>query len=49
MHYDEFGLLAENAAEAELPWTGPPSVHREFFAVPSANPGPGQAGTQDAD
>lgn len=26
--YDEFGLFAENAAEAGLPWNGPPSVRR---------------------
>ena len=35
--YDEFGLLRENAAEAGLPWTGPPAVRRE--SVPA---GPGQ-------
>jgi pimeloyl-ACP methyl ester carboxylesterase len=29
--YDEFGLLAENAAEAGLAWSGPPRVRR--FAV----------------
>ena len=37
MEYDEFGLLADNAAEAGLPWTGPPSVRREFI-----NAAPGQ-------
>ncbi|WP_433761592.1 alpha/beta fold hydrolase [Nocardia sp. CA-135398] len=26
--YDEFGLFAENAAEAGLPWSGPPRVQR---------------------
>ena len=26
--YDEFGLFAENAAEAGLPWSGPPQVQR---------------------
>ncbi|WP_024803569.1 alpha/beta fold hydrolase [Nocardia sp. BMG51109] len=26
--YDEFGLFAENAAEAGLPWSGPPRVRR---------------------
>lgn len=26
--YDEFGLFAENAAEAGLPWSGPPEVQR---------------------
>jgi pimeloyl-ACP methyl ester carboxylesterase len=30
---DEFGLLADNADEAGLPWTGPPAVHREFVDV----------------
>jgi pimeloyl-ACP methyl ester carboxylesterase len=28
MHYDEFGLFHENAAEAGLPWAGPPAVRR---------------------
>ncbi|MGH8983677.1 MAG: alpha/beta fold hydrolase [Acidimicrobiia bacterium] len=28
MHYDEFGLFHENAAEAGLPWSGPPTVRR---------------------
>src|SRR5215470_1126441 len=31
--YDEFGMLAENAAEAGLPWTGPPAVRRESVGV----------------
>ncbi len=31
--YDEFGLLADNAAEAGLPWTGPPALRREFVEV----------------
>lgn len=26
--YDEFGLLPENASEAGLPWSGPPTVRR---------------------
>src|ERR1700749_5149475 len=29
--YDEFGLLAENAAEAGLPFPGPPAVRRQTF------------------
>ena len=33
MDYDEFGLLAENAAEAGLPWAGPPPVRREVVDV----------------
>lgn len=28
MHYDEFGMFHENAAEAGLPWSGPPVVKR---------------------
>src|SRR5918996_4249480 len=28
MQYDEFGLFHENAAEAGLPWSGPPDVRR---------------------
>jgi pimeloyl-ACP methyl ester carboxylesterase len=36
--YDEFGLLAENAAEAGLPFPGPPAVRRQSFTV-----APGQA------
>jgi pimeloyl-ACP methyl ester carboxylesterase len=31
--YDEFGLLAENAAEAGLRWSGPPPVRREYVDV----------------
>jgi hypothetical protein len=31
--YDEFGLLAENAAEAGLPFSGPPAVRRQSFTV----------------
>jgi pimeloyl-ACP methyl ester carboxylesterase len=31
--YDEFGLLAENAADAGLPWQDPPPVHRQFVDV----------------
>jgi pimeloyl-ACP methyl ester carboxylesterase len=31
--YDEFGMLAENAAEAGLPWAGPPAVRREWVGV----------------
>ena len=30
---DEFGLLADNAAEAGLPWTGPPALRRGFVEV----------------
>ena len=26
--YDEFSMLADNAAEAELAWEGPPPVER---------------------
>src|SRR4051794_11061701 len=33
--YDEFGLLPENAAEAGLPWNGPPTVRRVFHQVGS--------------
>jgi pimeloyl-ACP methyl ester carboxylesterase len=33
MEYAEFGLLADNAADYGLPWTGPPSVRREFVDV----------------
>ena len=32
--YDEFALLAENAAEFDLPWTGPPTVARVNVEVP---------------
>jgi pimeloyl-ACP methyl ester carboxylesterase len=35
--YDEFGMFDENAAEAGLPWSGPPSVRREFVDAPSGN------------
>src|SRR6202012_909757 len=31
--YDECGLLAENAAEAGLPFPGPPAVRRQSFTV----------------
>jgi pimeloyl-ACP methyl ester carboxylesterase len=31
--YDEFGLLADNAAEAGLPFAGPPTVSRRAFEV----------------
>src|SRR5215469_10729493 len=31
--YDEFGMLAENAAEAGLPWARPPAVRRESVTV----------------
>jgi pimeloyl-ACP methyl ester carboxylesterase len=33
VEYDEFGLLADNAAEAGLSWIRPPSVRREFIDV----------------
>ena len=33
--YDEFGLFAENAAEYEIEWSGPPTVRRESVALPS--------------
>ncbi|MGO8871435.1 MAG: alpha/beta fold hydrolase [Acidimicrobiales bacterium] len=32
-HYDEFSLFEENAAEAGLPWEGPPAVRRESVEV----------------
>jgi pimeloyl-ACP methyl ester carboxylesterase len=32
-HYDEFSLFHENATEVGLPWTGPPTVRREFVEV----------------
>ena len=32
-HYDEFSLIHENATEVGLPWTGPPTVRREFVEV----------------
>jgi pimeloyl-ACP methyl ester carboxylesterase len=31
--YDEFGMLGDNAAEAGLPFTGPPAVVRRAFEV----------------
>jgi hypothetical protein len=31
--YDEFGLLGDNAAEAGLPFPGPPVVRRQSFTV----------------
>jgi pimeloyl-ACP methyl ester carboxylesterase len=31
--YDEFGLLAENAAELGIPFDGPPPLRREFVEV----------------
>ncbi len=31
--YDEFGLLADNAAEAGLAWTGPSALRRELVEV----------------
>ena len=33
VEYDEFALLAENAAEAGLPWSGPPPVRRQYVDV----------------
>ena len=33
--YDEFGLLSENAAEWDIPFTGQPVVFRESFTLPS--------------
>ena len=33
MDYDEFRLLADNAAEQGLPWAGQPPVRREFADV----------------
>lgn len=35
--YDEFGLFHENAAEAGLPWNGPPTVRRTSVAAPSGH------------
>jgi pimeloyl-ACP methyl ester carboxylesterase len=32
-HYDEFSLFHENASEVGLPWTGPPTVRRQFVEV----------------
>src|SRR5947208_13350821 len=34
MSYDEFGMLADNASEAGLPWTGPPPLQREAVELP---------------
>lgn len=31
--YDEFSYFGDNADEAGIPWTGPPTVRREFVAV----------------
>jgi pimeloyl-ACP methyl ester carboxylesterase len=31
--YDEFGLLGDNAAEAGLPFPGPPAVRRLAFTL----------------
>lgn len=33
--YDEFSMFAENAAEAGLPYDGPPAVRREHVELPS--------------
>ena len=33
--YDEFSLLAENAAEYDLPFDPPPVVRREVVGLPS--------------
>jgi pimeloyl-ACP methyl ester carboxylesterase len=33
VHYDEFSMFHENASEVGLPWTGPPTVRREFVVV----------------
>ena len=33
--YDEFGLLRENAAEWDIPFTGRPVVSRQTFTLPS--------------
>jgi pimeloyl-ACP methyl ester carboxylesterase len=32
--YDELGLFRDNAADAGLPWTGPPTVRRETVLLP---------------
>jgi pimeloyl-ACP methyl ester carboxylesterase len=34
VEYDEFGLFHENAEEFGLPYDGPPTVRREFVALP---------------
>ena len=36
LHYDEFGLFHENAAEYGLPYDGPPAVRRESVVVDPA-------------
>jgi pimeloyl-ACP methyl ester carboxylesterase len=36
-NYDEFGLLHENAAEWDLPFSGRPNVARAEFALPSGD------------
>ena len=33
--YDEFGFLHENAAQWDIPFSGPPTVTRHRFALPS--------------
>ena len=33
MAYDELGMLVGNAAEAGLPWAGPPAIRRASVAV----------------
>ena len=33
--YDEFGMLAENAAECGIAWNGPPAVRRASVPLPS--------------
>ena len=35
VHYDEFGLFGENAAEYGLEWSGPPAVRRESVVLPA--------------
>ncbi len=34
VEYDEFGLFHQNAEEFGLPYDGPPTVRREFVALP---------------
>jgi pimeloyl-ACP methyl ester carboxylesterase len=48
MEYEEFGLLPENAADAGLPWAGPPSVRREFVTLPLEEASPGQPSPSEA-
>jgi pimeloyl-ACP methyl ester carboxylesterase len=36
--YDEFGLLADNAADAGLRWAGPPAVRRETVQLADGRP-----------